>query len=157
MARPWRPTPLLIGSAAVHLGAAAATLAVPGLWPWTLGALAANHAVLTTTGLLPRTHWLGPNLTRLPPTAGAHAHRVALTIDDGPDPQVTPRVLEVLQQHGCAPASFSSATGPSATRRCAGPSWPRATGWKTTATATPMPSRCSRRHACAPTSHARRR
>ena len=31
--------------------------------------------------------------------------RVSLTIDNGPDPQVTPRVLDVLEQRG-VPATF---------------------------------------------------
>jgi peptidoglycan/xylan/chitin deacetylase (PgdA/CDA1 family) len=53
-------------------------------------------------GLWPRSSWLGPNWTHLPATAG---QQIALTIDDGPDPDVTPRVLDVLDQHG-AKATF---------------------------------------------------
>ena len=77
-------------------------LAEPTLWPWALGAVLANHAVLTAAGLSPRSRLLGPNWTRLP---GTPAARIALTLDDGPDPQITPRVLELLAQHG-APATF---------------------------------------------------
>lgn len=98
MSRRWRPTPFLAGSALLHGAAAATVVASPPLWPCALGAVVANQALLTAAGLLPRTHWLGPNITRLPPAAPAQAGRVALTIDDGPDPEVTPRVLDLLDE-----------------------------------------------------------
>ncbi len=94
----WSPAPLLYASAAVHVGAAAALLARPRVWPWALGAVAANHAVLAAAGLWPRSQLLGPNWVRLPAQSGAAA-RVAITIDDGPDPDVTPRVLTQLSEH----------------------------------------------------------
>lgn len=94
-ARPWRPAPALKASAVLHTGAAAAALLRPEVWPWALGAIAANHAVLTAAGLWPRSRLLGPNLTRLP-EAAARRGEVALTIDDGPDPELTPRVLDIL-------------------------------------------------------------
>jgi peptidoglycan/xylan/chitin deacetylase (PgdA/CDA1 family) len=97
------PSPLLKASAIVHLGAAGA-LAVPGMWPWALGALVADHVLLSVGGLAPRSAWLGPNLTRLPASA-VRRREVALTIDDGPDPAVTPRVLEQLDAHD-AKATF---------------------------------------------------
>ncbi len=100
----WSPAPLLYGSAAVHLCAAAAALARPHVWPWALGAVAANHLGLAAVGLWPRSRLLGPNWTRLPVQAGAHA-RVAITIDDGPDPDVTPPVLARLAEYG-AQATF---------------------------------------------------
>ncbi|HEY2465807.1 MAG TPA: polysaccharide deacetylase family protein [Steroidobacteraceae bacterium] len=100
----WRPSPLLVASAAVHLGAAAALIARPRAWPWPLGALLANHVVLAAAGLWPRSQLLGPNWTRLP-EHGHPAPGVAITIDDGPDPDVTPRVLALLDGHG-ARASF---------------------------------------------------
>jgi peptidoglycan/xylan/chitin deacetylase (PgdA/CDA1 family) len=99
----WRPSPLLVASAAVHLGAAAALIARPRAWPWTVGALLANHAVLAAAGLWPRSQLLGPNWTRLPERTGL-VPGVAITIDDGPDPDITPRVLELLE--GQARASF---------------------------------------------------
>lgn len=104
MPRPWKPSPVLRTSFALHGGAALAMLAAPGLWPWALGALVANHAVLTVAGLLPRSTVLGANLTRLPGTAAAR-REIALTIDDGPDPEVTPRVLDLLDA-AQAKASF---------------------------------------------------
>jgi len=94
----WSPPPLLYASAAVHLGAAAAMLARPRAWPWALGALAANHAALAAAGLWPRSRLLGPNWIRLPAQGGAAAG-VAITIDDGPDPDVTPQVLSQLAAH----------------------------------------------------------
>ena len=94
----WSPAPLLYASAAVHVGAAAALLVRPRVWPWALGAVAANHAVLAAAGLWPRSQLLGPNWVRLPAQIGAAA-RVAITIDDGPDPDVTPRVLTQLSEH----------------------------------------------------------
>ena len=104
MPRPWTASPTLKASLVVHGAAALGTLAVPAAWPWALGALLANHAVLSTAGLLPRCTLLGPNITRLP--AGAVARReIALTIDDGPDPEVTPRVLDLLDA-AQAKASF---------------------------------------------------
>lgn len=100
--RAWPP--VLLGVAGVHAGALTATLALPQLWPWALGAALLSHGVVTALSLTPRTRWLGANLVRLPP---AHARRgeVALTIDDGPDPRTTPAVLDVLDAHG-AQASF---------------------------------------------------
>jgi peptidoglycan/xylan/chitin deacetylase (PgdA/CDA1 family) len=88
-------TALLYGSAAVHLAAAAVTLARPRLWPWTLGAVVLDHLLITAAGLWPRSDWLGPNWTHLP-AQSAERGDIAITIDDGPDPEVTPRVLDVL-------------------------------------------------------------
>ena len=98
-ATPWRPPPFMQASAALHAGAAVAALAVPGAWPWALGAVALNHAAITALGLTPRSHWLGANVTRLPASAVARGE-VALTIDDGPEPAVTPRVLDLLDAAG---------------------------------------------------------
>lgn len=96
----WPWPPLVKASAAVHAGAAALALA-PGGWPWALGALVANHAVLTASGLWPRSSALGPNVTRLPANEG-----VAITIDDGPDPEVTPAVLDQLDAAGARATFF---------------------------------------------------
>src|SRR5450631_1351231 len=96
--RRWVPSPLLYASAAVHLGAAATTLALPRLWPWALGAVVANHVGLAAAGLWPRSQLLGPNLIRLPVQSGVSTG-VAITIDDGPDPSVTPQVLSQLAEH----------------------------------------------------------
>ena len=55
-------------------------------------------------GLFPRCAWLGPNITRLPGSAGGGL--VALTFDDGPDPEVTPAVLGLLEQAGARATFF---------------------------------------------------
>ncbi len=91
----WTPSPFLQASAAVHGAAVLGAVAVPAAWPWAVGALVANHALLAGAGLWPSSRLLGPNLTRLP-EAAAQRREVALTIDDGPDPEVTPRVLDLL-------------------------------------------------------------
>lgn len=95
MPRAWTPSPLLQATVAAHGAALAGSLAYPACWPWAVGGLVVNHAVLTVAGLLPRCGWLGPTLTRLPAAAAA-AGQIALTIDDGPDPEVTPKVLDLL-------------------------------------------------------------
>lgn len=101
----WIDTPALKASAALHAAAMVGAVTVPASWPWALGAVMANHAVLTVAGLLPRSHLLGPNLTRLPDEAVAR-REVALTIDDGPDPAVTPRVLDLLDAAGVKASFF---------------------------------------------------
>jgi len=100
----WVPSPLLIASAALHVGAGIAALVRPRDWPWALGAVVANHAVLAAAGLWPKSQLLGPNWTHLPARGGGRGE-VAITIDDGPDPQVTPQVLSQLGAYG-ARASF---------------------------------------------------
>jgi len=92
-------------SFAWHAGAAGVAIVAPQEWPWALGAVAANHAVLTAGGLLPRSRWLGSNWTRLPAAATAR-REVALTIDDGPDPEVTPTVLDILARRGARATFF---------------------------------------------------
>ena len=74
-----------------------------GRWPLIL-VLIANHVVLCVAGLLPLSTWLGENWNRLP-AAAILRREIALTIDDGPDPLVTPLVLDILDRFG-ARASF---------------------------------------------------
>ena len=94
----WRLPTLLKASAAWHAGAAAVAVAQPALLPWALGAVALDHALIAGAGLWPRSTWLGQNLLRLPAAATAR-REIALTIDDGPDPDVTPAVLDLLDAH----------------------------------------------------------
>jgi peptidoglycan/xylan/chitin deacetylase (PgdA/CDA1 family) len=102
--RAFRPSAFIRGSVALHLAAAGALALRPQLWPWALGSVVADHLALTAAGLWPRAALLGPNLTHLPPPAAARG-QIALTIDDGPDPEVTPAVLALLDQ-SAARASF---------------------------------------------------
>ncbi len=69
-----------------------------------LTALAGNHLLLGAAGMCPRSTLLGPNIVRLP-DASRRRGEVALTFDDGPDPEVTPRVLDLLDRYQ-ARASF---------------------------------------------------
>lgn len=101
----WPVPPLLWATAWLHAGAALAVLAMPAQWPWALAALAVNHALLTGIGLWPRSTALGDNLLRLPDAAIARSE-VALTIDDGPEPGVTPAVLDVLEAAGARATFF---------------------------------------------------
>jgi peptidoglycan-N-acetylglucosamine deacetylase len=103
--RRWRPTPLLSGSAALHVTAIAATAVRPHIWPWALGAIVVDHLLLSAVGLWPRSALLGPNWTRLPDDAAARG-AVAITIDDGPDPDITPRVLSLLDEYGAKVTFF---------------------------------------------------
>ena len=100
----WKPSATLKASFAVHSAAALGMVLEPATWPWAVGALVSNHALLATAGLLPRAKLLGPNLTHLP-QAAIDRRQIALTIDDGPDPEVTPRVLDLLDSAG-AKATF---------------------------------------------------
>ena len=96
---------LLRTSLGVHLAAAAGALWMPQQAGWALAAVVANHAALTAAGLWPRSAWLGPNLSRLPPAAAAR-RELALTIDDGPDPEVTPAMLDLLDTEGARATFF---------------------------------------------------
>jgi peptidoglycan-N-acetylglucosamine deacetylase len=94
MPKPWKPSAAIKASAVLHVGALAG-LAAGVAWPWAVGGLLANHAVLTIAGLWPRSSLLGSNMLRLS-QAACDAQQIAVTIDDGPNPQVTPAVLDIL-------------------------------------------------------------
>ncbi|AOV18565.1 hypothetical protein BJI67_10325 [Acidihalobacter aeolianus] len=73
-------------------------------WQDGLLLLGFNLAGLFALVLCPRCRLLGPNLVRLA-EGDAASGAVALTFDDGPDPTVTPQVLDILDRYG-ARASF---------------------------------------------------
>src|SRR5215472_8500220 len=87
--RGWRPPRLLHFSAALHCGALGLTAYQPHWWPWTLAAVLANHVSLVAAGLVPRSNLIGSNWTRLPAASAAQG-QIALTLDDGPNPDITP-------------------------------------------------------------------
>jgi peptidoglycan/xylan/chitin deacetylase (PgdA/CDA1 family) len=101
----WKPTLFLRATLVLHVLALVAVIAAPGQWRWALGAVVANHLLVGALGLWPRSHWLGPNWTRLPAEAMAR-NEIALTIDDGPDPVVTPKVLDILDRYGARATFF---------------------------------------------------
>lgn len=102
--RCWRPSPLIAASVALHGAALALAAAAPRRRRAALALVVADHMVLAASGLLPRSRLLGPNRLRLDGAAGRRGE-VGLTFDDGPDPEATPEVLDLLASHG-ARASF---------------------------------------------------
>jgi peptidoglycan/xylan/chitin deacetylase (PgdA/CDA1 family) len=102
---PWRMPHLIRISVLLHLAALFIIALAPSHWTSALAIVAANHAVLTLTGLWPRSTWLGPNWTMLP-QACAERNEIALTIDDGPNPEVTPKVLGLLDRYGVKATFF---------------------------------------------------
>jgi len=94
----WSAPPAVTASIGLHAVAAGTAALVPEAFWWALGGIGLNQVGLTAAGLWPRSRLLGPNWTRLP-AAAAERRQFALTLDDGPDPEVTPRVLDVLDEH----------------------------------------------------------
>jgi peptidoglycan-N-acetylglucosamine deacetylase len=101
----WKPTFLIRASLFLHAAIAIFLVIQPMHWRIALMIFLADHALLTLTGLLPRSHWLGPNWTRLPKTSSDRLE-IALTIDDGPDPVVTPKVLDILDRYSVKATFF---------------------------------------------------
>lgn len=102
--RPWRPAPAIVATMFAHAAGVAVLAPWPAGWPWVVAVLLLNHLVLIGAVFVPRGQLLGPNVTRLPAAAAAR-REVSLTFDDGPDPVVTPAVLDLLDRHQ-ARASF---------------------------------------------------
>ena len=94
----WQPTLLIKASVMLHAALLVCLLAASHLWPWLLAIFIANHLLIVAVGLWPRSNWLGPNWTQLPKSAVLR-NEIALTIDDGPEPEVTRPVLDILDRH----------------------------------------------------------
>jgi peptidoglycan/xylan/chitin deacetylase (PgdA/CDA1 family) len=103
-ARPWRPGSAIQLTILIHLAVLIAVLFRPAWWPWVVTVLVANHLALGLIGMWPRSRLLGDNMIRLPDAAARRAE-IAVTFDDGPHPEVTPKVLDILDRYG-AKASF---------------------------------------------------
>jgi len=101
----WFPTVFLKLSFGLHLLGLAALVAVPQRWALIVGVVVVNHLLIGAAGMLPRSRLLGPNVRRLPHRFAARGE-IALTLDDGPDPDVTPAVLEILDQRGVKATFF---------------------------------------------------
>ncbi|MEM5384956.1 polysaccharide deacetylase family protein [Paraburkholderia phymatum] len=97
--------PMFNATIAWHVLMFAGWIVAPSAWPWWVAGIFASHLVVVTIGLWPRSSLLGANWTRLPDTP-RNADAVALTIDDGPDPVVTPMVLDLLDAHGVRATFF---------------------------------------------------
>jgi len=103
--RAWFPAPVLQATAALHVGGAIGIALGRPEWRWIVYSLAANHGLLFAGAVSPRSRLLGPNLVRLP-KAAEERREIALTFDDGPDPEVTPRVLDSLDREGATGTFF---------------------------------------------------
>lgn len=93
----WYSSWLMKLSIALHMLLLIGVVMLPHLWPWALTIFILNQMLIAAVGLWPRSHWLGPNWTQLP-VAATHRNEISLTIDDGPDPLVTPQVLDILER-----------------------------------------------------------
>jgi len=96
--RRWLRSPALRLTLALHATGVLTLALQPGLWAWVVTALVANHVVLIGGVFCLRGRFLGPNLSRLP-AAVAGGGAVVLTLDDGPDPEITPQVLDLLDRY----------------------------------------------------------
>lgn len=93
--------PFLLG------GSLALPMAAPFVWPWSpaaaLGVPFATHLLTACAVFKPGCSWLGPVVTGF----DADGRReVWLTIDDGPDPGDSPRMLDLLARHGARATFF---------------------------------------------------
>jgi len=102
--RRWRPSAFVALSVALHVGAAIVLAASPQEWVWVVALVAADQFLLIAAVLWPRGSFLGRNIVRLPDSAMRRGE-ISITFDDGPDPLLTPRVLDLLDRHQ-AKASF---------------------------------------------------
>ena len=102
--RAWQPGPLHWLLAGSHVAGVASILVQPALWPWAVGVMCGSHALNFAFGLAPSSAALGPVISKLP-TPAAQRGEIGLTFDDGPDVDVTPRVLDLLDEAG-AQATF---------------------------------------------------
>jgi len=105
----WRMPWLVKASLLCHAAALLMVIAAPAQWAWAVGLLVVNHLLLACVGLWPRSTALGANLRRLPEAAAARG-QIALTIDDGPDPDITPQVLDQLRAAGARATFFCIGT-----------------------------------------------
>lgn len=89
-------------SVAMHVALLAVFLRVGWLTTVLLAVYVVYHAILAWGVLHPRSRLFGPNRSRLP----TEDRIVALTFDDGPHPEVTPKVLDLLRGRGIRATFF---------------------------------------------------
>ncbi|HEY2022348.1 polysaccharide deacetylase family protein, partial [Paraburkholderia sp.] len=97
--------PMTVATIGWHCTALAGWLFAPSMWPAWLISVVVSHLIVVAVGLWPRSNLLGTNWTRLPESR-SNTDAVALTIDDGPDPVVTPKVLDLLDRYGVRATFF---------------------------------------------------
>lgn len=100
----WRPAPIIYISLFIHLTVIVSLFTPLMTWPWAITIIVANHLILCFAVLFPKSKLLGPNDTSLPNHA-KQRNEIAITFDDGPDPEITPQVLDILDRYN-AKASF---------------------------------------------------
>jgi peptidoglycan-N-acetylglucosamine deacetylase len=71
-------------------------------WYWAVVVVAAGHALWLWATLVPTCGWWGPTMCRLP----TKERKVWITIDDGPNPHDTPKLLDLLDEHGARATFF---------------------------------------------------
>lgn len=101
--RPYRPTRLIVLSGLLHAFGLAVVIWHPANVIWVILVLFLNHLLLTLLGLWPRSSLLGPNIVRLPSEISGCIY---LTFDDGPNPAITPQILDLLEQYQCRATFF---------------------------------------------------
>jgi peptidoglycan/xylan/chitin deacetylase (PgdA/CDA1 family) len=101
----WQGTVFVRASFLLHLFAMLGMLFYPAQWLSILITLFLNHTIILIIGMWPRSKLLGDNWTQLP-LGATQRKEIALTIDDGPDPEVTPQVLDLLEQQGVVATFF---------------------------------------------------
>lgn len=78
------------------LSLAALLVIIMGVQVWTIGLPALIFVVFLSDGIArPSSPWLMPVVSHGP----RDSNNVALSFDDGPDPEVTPEILDLLKQH----------------------------------------------------------
>ncbi len=101
----WKPPTLVSASVGVHVAAALTAALTPEAGGWALGSVVLNHLTLGAAGMRPRSALLGPNVSHLGNDAAGRG-AVALTFDDGPDAEVTPALLDLLDELGVQATFF---------------------------------------------------
>lgn len=96
LSRRYQPSFLIRTTLVLHLCCLVGFVMMPVYGWMILILLVGNHVILTLAGLWPRSRLLGPNVVRW--TAGEE-NAVYLTFDDGPDPEVTPVILDLLDRN----------------------------------------------------------
>ncbi|MDZ4288817.1 MAG: polysaccharide deacetylase family protein [Prosthecobacter sp.] len=79
--------------------------ALRGQWREAVLVFGITFLIISWGTILPRVRLFGPSVSKLPP-AQAREGGVWITIDDGPDPVTTPRLLDILDEHGVKAGFF---------------------------------------------------
>ncbi len=102
---PWRPTLMVKGFLVLIIASLVVVIIRPDTWLWALAVVVVDHLLMTIAGLWPRCTLLGSNWNTLPEASAARSE-IAITIDDGPDPEITPAVLDLLDRYGVKATFF---------------------------------------------------